>query len=177
MWDLYKNELHLNSTGNGDGLKNNWQTCWTLHLWLVDVSGNRSFQPPCRCTVSTPHSPRHQSRAGWWRRACLGRSTVSRRFWSASGRWWWTARWRGWSPSCSDPEGRGRSPCSGRHCSPWETRSSPTSQSPQSPRKGVNAGKMKTTRHLPRHCPMSEHCGTASLTWRPQAGWQWRWNH
>lgn len=136
------------------------------------VSGSRSSQPPCRCTVSTQHFHRRQSIAGWWRRACPAHSTVSQCLWSASGRWWWTARWRGWWASCSDPEGRGRSLCSGTRCSPGERRSIQTSRSPQSQRREASVGRT-WTRLLPRCSPEIERCGKADQTEGPLANWKW----
>lgn len=148
--------------------------CAAQHQSLADVNGSHSFRLPCRCTVSAPHSHRHRSRASWWRRACRARSTVSRCLWPALGHWWWTGQWRGWSASCSDPEGRGRSLCSGKRYSPGETLSILTSQSPRSRRRGAGVGRAKTCPH-PRCCLPSGHCGRTDLTWGPEAGWKWLW--
>lgn len=148
--------------------------CAAQHQSLADVNGSHSFRPPCHYTVSAPRSHHHRSRASWWRRACRARSTASQCPWPALGHWWWTGRWRGWSASCSDPEGRGRSLCSGKRCSPGGTRSSLTSQSPRSQRRGAGAGREKT-HPLPHWSPQSGHCGRMDLTWGPEAGWKWLW--
>lgn len=152
---------------------------WKLNLrtrdagWW-DVSDNRSFQPPCRCTASTQHSHHHQSTAGWWKTACRAHSTASRCLGSASGRWWWTGRWRGWSDSCSDPGGRSRTLCSDKRCSHGETRSSPTSRSPRSLHTEAGAGRAWTG--LPLCCSLgSEQCGRIRLTLGFGRGRRWRW--
>ena len=139
-------------------------------VWPVEVSDSHSCPPPCRCTASAPRSRHRRSRAGWWRRACPAHSTACRCPSSASGRWWWTEPWRGWSASCSDPGGTGRSLCSGTRCNPWERRSSPTSRSPRSPRRAAGVGRTWTD-PPPRCSPGSGRCGRAGLSWGRGAGW------